>query len=102
MQTLDLYIVERIRADHSPRIFKHEISKSLLIRIFDIHETLLEFGIVGKLGYCLKLIEILRPILADLLCNQFAKARITSEQPTTWRDAVCHVDQLVWIQVVEG
>ena len=70
--------------------------------MFDVHETLLKFGIVGKLGYGLKLIEILRPILANLFCDQFAKAMITSEQPTTWRDAVCHVDQLAWIQVVES
>ncbi|CSB33643.1 Uncharacterised protein [Vibrio cholerae] len=67
MQTFDLHIENRIGIELDAHVIFHPISQTRFVGFFHFHKAFLERGIFGVLRHFGQLVQLRRPLMANLL-----------------------------------
>ena len=95
VQTFDLHVENRIRADFDAGLGFDFGSQGDFVGVLDGHEAVLENWIVRVVGQQIELVELFGPVTFNLFINQVGQARVTGFKPATRGDAVGDVDEFV-------
>ena len=103
MNTLNLYIIERVKRDVNASMLLDPPLQLLLVLAFDIFEGADEVWVVGVISELLQRIKISDPFIyrADSLADQVRKTRVAAVKPAAGRHTVCLVLDLSRIHTVE-
>ena len=101
VQTLDLYIEERIRADADAAAILDDLGEAHFVAAFDVVEALLEGAVRGEFFEAAELRGIFEPAGADGLGDEGGELRIAHIEPAAEGDAVGEIEEALWIELVE-
>ena len=101
VQALHLDVEDRIGIKRHAKVGAHPVRKDALVGALDLRKAGEEGLVLCKTLELPEFVEVGDPVVADLLGDQLRKRRIRLQEPTTGRDAVRDVVEVVRHEFVE-
>ncbi len=101
VNSFDLYVKQGLGIERHAVAVEQICGQGLFISLFHRFETMLECFIVGPMGQCRELGQVVLPGLSQGLRKQGRKTEIGFIEPASWRDPIGDIEDLARIEGIE-
>ena len=101
MDSLDLNIKERIWVHFDAVVLPNVLCQFLLVVLLNLTPCFAKLCILNECFKLLEVLQLLNPVVANLLGDELGELRITLQQPAAWSDPVGFVIEFLGPQLVE-